>query len=177
MRTRMPRWRAWFAVALWLLPLAARASLMSPEVERKVATYVAWFVVIAMPIGGIVLFWMVHVLPEKFAEKRHHPQAQAIQVLCLLSLVFGGLLWPIAWLWAFTKPTHYRQAYGTDKSDEYFVHMAEAAEKGEVRGHALQAVIDELEGVAARNALSAELREARDRLVRVAGPAAAGGAT
>ena len=27
-----------------------------------------------------------------------------IRTLCLLSLVFGGLLWPIAWLWAYTKP-------------------------------------------------------------------------
>ena len=40
--------------------------------------------------------------------------------MCLLSLVFGGLLWPIAWLWAYTKPVGYKLAYGTDKSPEYF---------------------------------------------------------
>ncbi|MDF3014689.1 MAG: hypothetical protein K0Q78_2893, partial [Cellvibrio sp.] len=39
----------------------------------------------------------------------------------LLSLVFGGLLWPIAWLWAFTKPVNYKMAYGTDKHDDYFL--------------------------------------------------------
>jgi hypothetical protein len=44
--------------------------------------------------------WIVHVLPEKIAHKRHHPRRDAIQTLCLLSLVFGGLLWPLAWLWA-----------------------------------------------------------------------------
>ena len=66
--------------------------------------YLAWFVIIFVPIGGIVLFWLVHILPEKIAHKRHHPQRDAIQMLCLLSLVFGGLLWPIAWLWAYTKP-------------------------------------------------------------------------
>jgi len=33
----------------------------------------------------------------------------------LLSLVFGGLLWPIAWLWAYSKPVLYKMAYGTDK--------------------------------------------------------------
>jgi hypothetical protein len=43
------------------------------------------------------------------------PQAGAIQCLCLLSLVFGGALWPLAWLWAYTKPVLYRMAYGTDK--------------------------------------------------------------
>jgi hypothetical protein len=30
-------------------------------------------------------------------------------------LVFGGLLWPIAWLWAYTKPVLYKRAYGVDK--------------------------------------------------------------
>ena len=63
---------------------------------------------------------MVHVLPEKIAHKRHHPQLEAIKTLCLLSLVFGGLLWPIAWLWAYTKPVGYKLAYGTDKSPDYF---------------------------------------------------------
>jgi hypothetical protein len=59
----------------------------------------------------------VHILPEKIAEQKRHPQAKAIQVLCLLSLVFGGLLWPLAWLWAYTKPALYKLAYGTDVAE------------------------------------------------------------
>src|SRR4029453_17736874 len=66
----------------------------------------------------IALFWMVHVLPEKIAHRRHHPQFEAIRTLCLLSLVFGGLLWPIAWIWAYSKPVMYKMAYGTDKGPE-----------------------------------------------------------
>ena len=58
---------------------------------------------------------MVHILPEKIAHKRHHPQFEAIRTLCLLSLVFGGLLWPLAWIWAYTKPVMHKLAYGTDK--------------------------------------------------------------
>jgi len=65
------------------------------------------------------VFWLVHILPEKVAEKRMHPQAKAIQCLCLLSLVFGGLLWPLAWLWAYSKPVFYKMAYGTDKVDPH----------------------------------------------------------
>jgi hypothetical protein len=64
---------------------------------------------------GISAFWLVHILPEKVAEKREHPQAKAIQCLCLLSLAFGGLLWPLAWLWAYSKPVMYKLAYGTDR--------------------------------------------------------------
>jgi hypothetical protein len=108
--------------AVWSLasPPAAHASLMSPELEDAVAGYLAIFVIFVIPVALIVLFWMVHVLPEKIAHKRHHPQFEAIRTLCLLSLVFGGLLWPIAWLWAYTKPVGYKLAYGTDKHPDYF---------------------------------------------------------
>ena len=84
------------------------------------ADFLAIFVLFVVPVGGIVVFWLVHVMPEKIAHKRHHPQFEAIRTLCLLSLVFGGLLWPIAWLWAYTKPTGYKMAYGTDKHSDYY---------------------------------------------------------
>ncbi len=98
-----------------LLPADARASLLSPEAEDTLAKYLALFVIFVVPVVLIVLFWMVHILPEKIAHKRHHPQFEAIRTLCLLSLVFGGLLWPMAWLWAYSKPVIHKLAYGTDK--------------------------------------------------------------
>jgi hypothetical protein len=87
----------------------------SPEVVDALADYIAIFVLFFVPALLIYLFWMVHILPEKIAERRGHPQADAIKTLCLLSLVFGGLLWPIAWLWAYSKPVFYKMAYGTDR--------------------------------------------------------------
>ena len=99
-------------------PAPARASFLPPELEDKLATGIALFVLFIVPAVLIVLFWMVHVLPEKIAHKRHHPQFEAIRTLCLLSLVFGGLLWPIAWIWAYSKPVMYKLAYGTDKSPD-----------------------------------------------------------
>ena len=77
-------------------------------------------VLFVVPIVAIVVFWLIHILPEKIAEKRHHPQKDGINTLCLLSLVFGGLLWPLAWLWAYSRPVAYRMAYGTDKHEDYF---------------------------------------------------------
>src|SRR6188474_1155397 len=96
------------------------ASFLSPELEDSLATWIALFVIFIVPVVLIALFWMVHILPEKIAHKRHHPQFEAIRTLCLLSLAFGGLLWPIAWLWAYTKPVGYKLAYGTDKHPDYF---------------------------------------------------------
>ena len=101
-------------------PSAAHASFLSPELEDKMAGFLAIFVLFVVPVVLIVLFWMVHVMPEKIAHKRHHPQLDAIRTLCLLSLAFGGLLWPLAWLWAYTKPVGYKLAYGTDKHPDYF---------------------------------------------------------
>jgi CBS domain containing-hemolysin-like protein len=103
------------AACLLLYPSDAHASLLSEEAEDKLATFIALFVLFVVPAVLITLFWMVHILPEKIAHKRHHPQFEAIRTLCLLSLVFGGLLWPLAWLWAYSKPVMYKMAYGTDK--------------------------------------------------------------
>ena len=106
---------------VWLLSLLlvlhaipAEASIFKGEALDKAANVLSWVVLVLVPIAGIVAFWLVHILPEKIAEKRKHPQAKAIQTLCLLSLFFGGILWPLAWLWAYTKPVLYKMAYGTD---------------------------------------------------------------
>ncbi len=150
------------AAALALVSLTyapgAHASFLPPELMDKAAMGLAWFVIFFVPIGGIVLFWIVHVLPEKIAHKRHHPQRDAIQMLCLLSLVFGGLLWPIAWLWAYTRPVGYRAAYGTDKHEDYFREMGEKALAGELTEEELAHLRDELDAMEGRGALPYALK-------------------
>ena len=91
----------------------------SGEMVDTIADYLSVFVLIFVPALLIYLFWMVHILPEKIAERRGHPQADAIKTLCLLSLVFGGLLWPLAWIWAYSRPVFYKMAYGTDTIDHH----------------------------------------------------------
>ncbi|QKJ65526.1 DUF3302 domain-containing protein [Deefgea piscis] len=116
-----------FTIAACLTSMPALA--FAPGMEESIADVMVWVVIVAVPVAAIYLFWKVHVLPEVIAEKNHHPQKHAIQVLCLLSLVFGGLLWPLAWLWAFAKPTAYKIAYGTDKHDDFFKHAEHHADK------------------------------------------------
>jgi CBS domain containing-hemolysin-like protein len=157
------------ALVAMLLPLAAQASFLSPAMVDSAANVLAWFVLIVMPPLGIALFWMVHVLPQKAAEKRHHPQKEAIHVLCLLSLVFGGLLWPIAWLWAYARPTVHAAAHGTEFHEDYYLEKAQEAERGELSADEHAALLEELDGLERRGLLRAQLREARDRLRRVEG--------
>ena len=156
----------------------ALASMFQGETLDKVADVMAIVVLIIVPVVVIVVFWLVHVLPERFAEKNHHPQAKAIQVLCLLSLVFGGLLWPIAWLWAFTRPVAYKLAYGTDKHEHYFDEMHEKVEAGQLSAHETETLRDEIDAIAAKGALPASLRRLRARLEEPASAkaSAAGGA-
>jgi CBS domain containing-hemolysin-like protein len=161
-------------LAALLVAPVAQASFLSGDALATAASYIAVFVIIVVPIAVIVLFWLVHVLPEKIAHKRHHPQRDAIQVLCLLSLVFGGLLWPLAWLWAYTKPVLHKMAYGTDKHDDYFAEHGEPAAARPVQDE-VSALRADLDRLAARSDAPRELQAIRDRLAalepRLAGPA------
>ena len=99
---------------------------LSGPIVDTIADYMAIVVLFVVPALLIYVFWMVHIMPEKIAERRGHPQADAIKTLCLLSLVFGGMLWPLAWLWAYSKPVMYKMAYGTDRIE----HEAPPADAG-----------------------------------------------
>jgi amino acid permease len=77
---------------------------LSAGFEDTLANIISWLAFIIVPVLFVSLFWLVHILPQKKAEKRHHPQAEAIHIMCLMSLFFGGLLWPIAFIWAYMKP-------------------------------------------------------------------------
>ncbi len=92
----------------------AQASLFHGETLDSIANGISWAVLIVAPIIGIAIFWLVHILPEKIAHKKKHPQTRLIQCLCLMSLVFGGILWPLAWILAYSKPVLHKLAYGTD---------------------------------------------------------------
>ena len=120
--SRQPRSRRFvlcIALTFLALPSHAHASFLHGETLDTVANVIAWFALIIAPIVLITVFLLVHILPEKVAHKRRHPQLGAIKCLCLLSLVFGGLLWPIAWLWAYSKPVLHKMAYGTDVDDSH----------------------------------------------------------
>ncbi|CAM3828260.1 DUF3302 domain-containing protein [Polynucleobacter antarcticus] len=100
---------------LLLAPQLVSASFLPHDLIDSVANVISWVILIVMPIGLIALFWYVHILPDTIAKRRQHPQRDAIHALCILSLFFAGLLWPIAYLWAYTRPTMYKLAYGSDK--------------------------------------------------------------
>jgi hypothetical protein len=162
---------------LLLASAPALAAHGSAETVDKIANVLAWVVITIVPVIGIAVFWMVHVLPEKVAHKRHHPQKDAIQVLCLLSLVFGGMLWPLAWLWAYSKPVIHKLAYGTDKHDDYYAELA-THEQGLAQD--VMRLRGDLDRLVEKGGASEDLKAIRDQLAalepRLASKAPAGGA-
>lgn len=152
------------SLVLAALPSAGHASFLPPELLATAADYIAVFVLLVVPVGVLWLFWLIHILPEKIAEKRHHPQKDAIKTLCLLSLAFGGMLWPFAWLWAYSKPVAYRLAYGTEKHEDYFEEMAHKMGKGELLENEIAHLRHELDAMAAGGSLPPKLRALREEL-------------
>lgn len=61
-----------------LLSTPAHASLFKGEALDTVADILSWAVLVIAPTVGIAVFWLLHILPEKIAEKKNHPQAPAI---------------------------------------------------------------------------------------------------
>jgi hypothetical protein len=143
-RRRRGRFVPFIMFGLLALPSRAQASIFHGETLDAIANGISWVVLIVAPIIGIGVFWMVHILPEKIAEKKGHPQTKAIQCLCLLSLCFGGLLWPLAWLWTYTKPVLHKMAYGTDV-DESLHHLGKEVKEEENEIEKLRARVAELE--------------------------------
>jgi hypothetical protein len=63
------------------------------------------FVVFAVLIFvGVIIVVTLGKLPGQLAHKWNHPQAGAINAMSWIGIATGGLLWPVAFIWAFTTP-------------------------------------------------------------------------
>jgi hypothetical protein len=64
------------------------------------------FLVFAVLIAvAVIIVVKLGQLPGELARKRGHPQAAAINATSWIGIATGGLLWPVAFIWAFLIPT------------------------------------------------------------------------
>lgn len=76
------------------------------------------FVVFAVLIFvGVIIVVNLGKLPGQLAQKWNHPQAGAISATSWIGIATGGLLWPIAFIWAFTNPFGAKSATKDDRQD------------------------------------------------------------
>jgi hypothetical protein len=79
------------------------------------ATLFAWFV---MAFLFLLLVWGIVVvgsLPRKIALQRNHPQVDAINAASWIGLLFGGVGWVIAFVWAFLRTEPIEHDEGTSR--------------------------------------------------------------
>jgi len=67
--------------------------------------YFTFVVLILLTVAGLVGAVLLASLPGKVAADRGHPQADAIRVTGWLGLLTMGLFFPIALIWAYTRPS------------------------------------------------------------------------
>jgi hypothetical protein len=64
------------------------------------------FVVFAVLIAVVVVIVVsLGQLPGRLARKWGHPQASAINAASWIGVATGGLVWPLAFIWAFITPS------------------------------------------------------------------------
>lgn len=64
----------------------------------------ALIVLIVLAAAVIVIWAILGMMPGRIARERNHPQADAINVCGWWGVITMGLLLPLAWIWAYTKP-------------------------------------------------------------------------
>jgi hypothetical protein len=75
------------------------------------------FVVFAVLIFvGVIIVVNLGKLPGQLAHKWNHPQAGAINAMSWIGIATGGLLWPVAFIWAFTTPFGVKSAKNDPQS-------------------------------------------------------------
>jgi hypothetical protein len=67
--------------------------------------YFTFVVLILLTVAGLAGAVFLASLPGKIAADRGHPQSDAIRVAGWLGLLTMGLLFPIALIWAYTRPS------------------------------------------------------------------------
>ena len=65
-------------------------------------------IVLLVLVAAVVGIWVIlGMTPGKIARKRNHPQAEAINVCGWWGVITMGILLPLAFIWAYTKPPGY----------------------------------------------------------------------
>jgi hypothetical protein len=124
--------------------------------------YLALAILLLMVSGLFYVFFYIHDIPYEFAEKRHHPQKDAIYWGCWLSLFTLHVLWPFIFLWAVSNPAKVeivdgRPGDGHEPGTDGSTSASSAAEIAQLRQQ-LSLLQDRLAKVERGQSVSAEMK-------------------
>ena len=64
----------------------------------------ALIILLVLLVTAVAVWLLLGMYPGKIARERGHPQAEALAVCGWWGVITLGLLLPVAWIWAYTKP-------------------------------------------------------------------------
>ncbi|WP_375778598.1 DUF3302 domain-containing protein [Bradyrhizobium sp. ma5] len=96
-------WAGLLSVGLSATAAAADASSM--DVTFGVLDAVTFMVFAVLIFVGVAIVASLGQLPGRLARKWEHPYAAAVSVAGWIGIATGGLLWPLALIWAFAAPS------------------------------------------------------------------------
>ena len=64
----------------------------------------ALLILLVLLAAGIGVWILLGMMPGRIAKSRNHPQAEAINVCGWFGAITMGILSPLAYIWAYTKP-------------------------------------------------------------------------
>ena len=76
----------------------------------------ALFILLVLACAAVCTWIILGMLPGQIARRRNHPQADAISVCGWWGVITMGLLLPVAFIWAYTKPS--RNVLSQDEGGE-----------------------------------------------------------
>ena len=77
-------------------------------------TLASFIILVLLAIAAAAIFLELADMPGNIAKSRNHPQAEAIHILAWLGLLFGGVGWVVAMVWAKLKPGSLLRAKPTE---------------------------------------------------------------
>jgi hypothetical protein len=86
------------------MPAGSRHGVSAMESGFGVLDAFVFIVFGILIAAALIIVVSLGKLPGQLAVKWKHPQASAINALSWIGIATGGLLWPIAFVWAFTTP-------------------------------------------------------------------------
>jgi Protein of unknown function (DUF3302) len=98
---------------------------------------IAFVVFAVLLVAAVVIVVSLGSLPGLIARRRGHPQAAAVNVMSWIGLATGGILWPLALVWAFWKSSSAASPAPDAKAD---------AMQTQARIDALEVVLRQLQG-------------------------------
>ena len=63
----------------------------------------ALIVLAVLLLTVLAVIAVLGILPGKVAERRNHPQTDAVRVAGWIGILAGGIFWPLAFIWAFYR--------------------------------------------------------------------------